>query len=323
MSSSTTNSPASRSWRDIRQGVGARTLSRAGRRRMVFASVKLGVFCLFALGCAWAALELYQTWESDPGRLKEPVPAVPLKQILFATDGVLDREWMDRNLALPKGTSLMSLNLAALENRLLASGQVEGVMLRRRFADNTLVVNVRERTPIARLMVQVGAGSPTLLLAARDGVVYTGSGYQRSTLEHLPWLDGVPLRRAAKGGFEPIENLALVASLLSAAEGLVPQLYPGWEVVSLARLANDREIIVRSREIPEIIFSAGDDYARQLAKLDYIVDSLRTHGAPPLERVNLALGGQVPVALQEAPRLAPTRTAVAPNLPPTRQRRDF
>jgi cell division protein FtsQ len=248
---------------------------------------------------------------------------VPLKQVVFATDGVLDQAWVGRALALPKGTSLMTLDLTALESRLLGSRQVQSVMLRRRFADNTLAVNLRERTPVARVMVRDGAAAPVLRLVARDGVVYEGSGYERSGLERLPWLDGVALRRAAKGGFEPIASMGLVAGLLSAAEGLVPQLSAGWQVVSLARLAGDQEIIVRSREIPEIIFAAEDDYPRQLAKLDYIVDTLRTQGAPPVARVNLALGGQVPVALQETLRLAPARPALSPTISQPRQRRDF
>ncbi len=323
MSSSAAIPPPSRSWRDIRQGAGARTLSRAGRRRMVLGSVKVGLACAFLLGCAWAGLSLYQTWESDPARLREPAQAAPLRQILFATDGVLDREWMDRTLALPRGTGLMTLDLSALERRLLASGQVRSVVLRRRFADGTLVVNVRERTPVARLMVQAGGSAPALWLAAADGVVYEGCGYEASGLARLPWLDGVALRRAARGGFEPIERMDLVARLLGSAEGLVPQLFAGWEVVSLARLAGDGEIVVRSREIPEVIFSADEDYARQLAKLDYIVDNLRAHGAPPVARVDLALGSQVPVALQDTPRLAPPRTAVAQTPSQPGQRRDF
>jgi len=290
---------------------------------MVLGSVKLGLACACLLGGAWAGLELYRTWERDPARLREPSPAAPLKQILFATDGVLDQAWMDRTLALPRTTSLMTLDLAALEARLLASGQARSVVLRRRFADNTLVVAVRERTPVARLMVQAGGAAPALRLAAADGVVYEGSGYKDAALARLPWLDGVALRRTAKGGFEPIERMDLVARLLGAAEGLLPRQFAGWQVVSLARLADDGEIVVRTREIPEIVFSAGEDYARQLAKLDYIEETLRTHGAPPVARVNLALGGQVPVALQESIRLTPARTDPSAPPSPTRQRRDF
>lgn len=323
MSQPATIPPSSRSWKDIRQGVSPRAMSKEGRRRMVFASVKFAALCVFVFGGIWAAVEVYQTWESDPARLKEPVKAVPLRQIVFATDGVLERAWLDQTLALPANASLMTLDLSALENRLLASGQVQSVVLRRRFADNTLMVTVQERTPVARVMVQIGEASPRMRLVARDGVVYEGVGYERTVLERLPWLDGIQLRRAAKSGFEPIEGMERVAGLLTAAQGLIPLLCADWQVVSLARLASDQEIIVRSREIPEIIFDARGDFPRQLAKLAYIVESLKAHDAPPMKRVNLALGGQVPVELQDSTPLKPARSSLPKTIPQPKQRRDF
>jgi hypothetical protein len=142
-------------------------------------------------------------------------------------------------------------------------------------------------------------------------------------LERLPWLDGVRLRRTARTGFEPIGGMERIAGLLTAAQGLVPLLCADWQVVSLARLASDQEIIVRSREIPEIIFDAQGDFPRQLAKLDYIVESLKTHDAPPMKRVNLALGGQVPVELQESAPLKPARSALPQTTSQPKPRRDF
>ena len=315
--------PSSRSWRDIRQGVSTRAMSQAGRRRLMVASVKFALLCGVIFAGAWAVFEVYATWESNPARLKDPVKAVPLKQVVFGTDGVLDRAWLDQALALPRNASLMNLDLAALERRVLASGQVRSVVLRRRFVDNTLVVTMQERTPVARVMVQVGAGTPGLRLVAADGVVYAGLGYERAVLEPLPWLAGLQLRRAAAGGFEPIAGMETVAALLTAAESLVPALRADWQVVSLARLASDQEIEVRSREIPQIIFDARGYFPRQLAKLDYVVDSLRTHGAPPMARVNLALGSQVPVELQETAPLQPPRSALPRPASQPKSRRDF
>jgi cell division protein FtsQ len=323
MSQPATNPPSSRSWKDIRQGVSPRAMSKEGRRRVVFASVKFAALCVFVFGGIWAVVEVYQTWESDPARLKEPVKTVPLRQIVFATDGVLERAWLDQTLALPASASLMTLDLSALESRLLASGQVQSVVLRRRFADNTLMVTVQERTPVARVMMQIGEASPRMRLVARDGVVYEGVGYERTVLERLPWLDGIQLRRTAKSGFEPIEGMERVAGLLTAAQGLIPLLCADWQIVSLARFASDQEIIVRSREIPEIIFDARGDLPRQLAKLAYIVESLKAHDAPPMKRVNLALGGQVPVELQDSTPLKPARSALPKTTSQPKQRRDF
>jgi len=290
---------------------------------MMRASVKFALLCAVLFAGAWAGFELYATWESNPERLKDPVKVVPLKQVVFATDGALTRAWLDQALALPRNASLMTLDLAALERRLLASGQVRSVVLRRRFVDNTLVVSTQERTPVARVMVQVGESTPGLRLVAADGVVYEGVGYERPALEPLPWLAGLKLRRAAAGGFEPIAGMDKVAALLAAAESLVPQLRADWQVVSLARLASDQEIEVRSREIPQIIFDARGDIPRQLAKLDYVIDTLHAHGAPPMARVNLALGSQVPVELQETAPLQPARSALPGPASQPKSRRDF
>ena len=327
MSLPATNSPLSRSWKDIRQGVNPRAMSKEGRRRRIFAALKFVTVCLLVVGAVWAGLGVYLTYENNPTQLKDAGPSVPLKQVVFDADGVLDRAWLDQTLALPKNASLMKLDLAALESRLLASGQAQAVVLRRRFADNTLVVTVQERIPVARLMVQVGATSPRLLLVARDGVVYEGTGYARMALDLLPWLDGVPLRRTQRHGFEPIAGMDRIAALLTTAQGLVPDLCAGWQVVSLARFASDQEIVVHSREIPEIIFDARadvrEDFPRQLARLNHIVEFLHTRGAPPMQRVNFALGSQVPVELQDSASTAPALSGHPKSASPTKQRRDF
>ena len=290
---------------------------------MVLAGVRLTAACVFGFGCVVAALVVYQTWVSDPARLKEAVKSVPLRQIVFSTDGVLERAWLDQTLALPRNASLMALDLTALEKRLLESGQAQSVVLRRRFTDNALEVAVHERVPVARLMVQSGDSAPQLRLVAPDGVVYEGTGYDQATLEQLPWLDGIALRRTARGGLEPIAGMERVANLLRSAQALVPRLYASWQVVSLARLGADNEIIVRSRDVPEIIFDAGRGFPRQLAKLDYIVDSIRTHGNPPVARIDFSVGSQVPVELQAAGSAKSDRYTLSSATSQPRQRRDF
>jgi cell division protein FtsQ len=326
MSLPAANSPLSRSWKDIRQGVNPRAMSKEGRRRRILAAVKFVMLCVVVVGVAWGGLELYLTWESNPTRLKDAGPSVPLKQVVFSSDGVLDRAWLDQTLALPKNASLMKLDLAALEGRLLASNQVQTVMLRRQFADNSLVVTLQERTPVARLMVQVGNTSPRLLLTASDGVVFEGVGYGPVAVEMLPWLADVQLRRTRRHGFEPIAGLDRIAALLTAAHGLVPDLCSGWHVLSLARFASDQEIIVRSGDIPkvmEVIFDARKDFPRQLARLNHIVEFLHTRGAPPMQRVNLALGNQVPVELQDIVSSTPPLSARPKPTSQPKPRRDF
>ncbi len=315
--------PPSRSWKDIRQEVNPRAMSNEGRRRRMIASLRFAAVCALALGGAAAGIEIFLTSQSDPACLKDPDGSIPLKQVVFSTDGVLDRPWMDRTLALPKKASLMNLDLAALERRLLASGQAQAVVVRRRFSDHALTVTVQERVPVVRLMAQVDGGPPCLRLVARDGVVYEGVGYEPAALERLPWLDGVRLKRSAGGGFEPIAEMGPAADLLQTARAMVPGLSAGWQVVSLARSASDQEIVVHSALIPEIVFDLREGFPRQLARLDYIVDFLRSKGAPPLQRIDLALGGQVPVELQETASLRPARAPSRKTVSQPIQRRDF
>ena len=322
MSLPATIPPPSRSWKDIRQGVNPRAMPKEGHRRRMLAGLKFAAVCALVFAGAATAIEVYLTWESNPARLTDPGQSLPLKQVVFSSDGVLDHAWLDQTLALPKKASLMNLDLPVLERRLLASGQAQSVVLRRRFADNTLAVAVQEREPVARLMLQLTGEPPRLRLVARDGVVYEGVGYEPAVLERLPWLAGVRLRRSARG-FEPIADMERTADLLRAARAMVPDLYSGWKIVSLARFATDQEITVHSADIPEIVFDVRDEFPRQLARLDYIVDFLRTKAAPPPQRIDLALGGQVPVELQDPTPFKPARAAPAKPTSQPRPRRDF
>ncbi len=315
--------PPSRSWKDIRQGVNPRAMSKEGHRRRWFANLKFAAICILVLGGIPAAIGLYLTWHDHPSKILDPGRNVPLKRVVFSSDGVLDQAWAERTLALPRSASLISLDLVAAEQRLLASGQVQAVVLRRRFGDNALVVAVREREPVARMMVQSAGGPPRLWLVAGDGVVFDGAGYEPAALNRLLWLDGVRLRRSADHGFEPIAEMRRTAELIRTAQALVPELFTGWQVVSLAAFASDHEITVRSNLIPEIVFDVGREFPKQLARLDYIVDFMRTKGSPPLQRVNLSLGGQVPVELGEAAPLKPARASLPKTTSQPKQRRDF
>jgi cell division protein FtsQ len=82
-----------------------------------------------------------------------------------------------------------------------------------------------------------------------------------------------------------------VSDLLTTARSNAFNLYSSWRVVSLARLAVDGVIVVKSTDIPEITFGTRDDFLKQLAQLDLIVD--RTRSQPDgrtLASVNLAVG---------------------------------
>jgi cell division protein FtsQ len=290
-----------RSWRSIRQDVSAPAMSRQGHRRRLLAWLKVSSLTAVVALLGWSAYELVHSWETDRAALTTAVHSAPVKETVLITDGVLSRKWVAETLALPRGASLMALDLGALRDRLTAHGQIRLAVLTRSFPD-TLVVTLQERTPVARLQASEGLGLTRQLLVAKDGVAYEGIGYEPSLLATLPWLDGVHLVKDGRG-YAPIPGMADVATLLSTAQLSAPHLYRSWLIVSLARLESADEILVKAQDVPQVVFSRKRDFYKQVAQLDYVVDA--AHGLPEaaagLQSVNLTLEGQVPVRLQGTP----------------------
>jgi cell division protein FtsQ len=252
-----------------------------------------------------------RTLRENPRDTTAVARATPMRppELETTREGVLDSAWLTRTLALPPGVSLMELDLARLQARLLADQQVLTASLTRHFPDR-LKVQITERMPIARVRVEVG-GVRRDMLAARDGIVFTGTGHDPALRASLPWLDGIALSREGLG-FRANADMEAVARLLSAAQFSAPHLYQSWQSVSLARLASDRELEVTTKQGVTIVFSAKGEYFLQLAKLDYMVERLdRVSGGRA--RIDLSLGREVPVTVTP---VAPSagRAAVRPTV---------
>lgn len=302
MSSAESNplSAAGRSWRDIRQEVTPLAMSRQGRSRRRLEWFKVGtLFALLGAG-GWGIYTLVHSWETDRAALAAAVHSEPVREIALITDGVLTKKWAAEVLALPKTASLMSLDLEALRDKLLEDGQVRVAVLTRHFPD-TLVLTLQERTPVVRLQASDGNGPARQLFVSREGVVYHGINYGNSLVASLPWLAGVRLVKAPGRNFEPIAGMADVSALLSMAQLEAPQLYRTWQIVSLDRLEARDEILVKAQDISEIVFTRKRDFRKQIAQLDYVVDSVRVLPDPNLLSVNLAIEGQVPVRMRNTP----------------------
>lgn len=319
MSRTQESPPDARSWRDIPQQLKPRAMSAGGRRRVWRHSMRsvMAVLAIVLIGfVAWGVSEALR--EEGPGSAARTADSTPVKEIALATDGVLDRAWITRTLALPKAATLMELDLEKLRDRLLAGGQVRSATVARKFP-STLAVTLAERMPVARIMAQLVDGTTRELLVARDGVVYEGAGYDPAIVNSLVWLDGVKLVRA-RDRFLPITGMEPVADLLAKARNEAPHLYATWKSVSLARLESDNELVVSSTVVEKVTFSVAVDFFRQLALLDVLVDT-----GQPLKDVNLAIGRagdadgsyQVPVTLATPPAPGTANpSAKAPAVPP-------
>jgi cell division protein FtsQ len=282
-------------------------MSSGGRRRLLIGVLGWagGLTAAAALG---AGIWLVSESGRDPALVPGAKP-LPIRDIaLVDPDGVLDHGWLVRTLALPPGATLGSADLPRLRARILASGQVAEAALFRIYPAE-LSVHVTERSPVAHIMAQAAGGEPRPLLVARDGAVYDGVGYPPAVVSSLPWLDGVKLERRGEG-FAPLAGMTAdgvrpgAADLLAQAKLEAEHLYRTWRVVSLARLDSDGEILVRPSSGPVVVFGTRESFASQLAKLDWLLDTLRVRGAAAASiDLSLAYGGnhQVTVTPAAAP----------------------
>ena len=275
-------------------------MSKKGRRRQYTAWLKAGGITVLVCGLAYGVFHLVHEWETDRAAFADTVNSEPVRDISVITDGTLPKKWVEQTLALPKGATLMALDLPALRNRLAAQGQVRLAVVTRRFPD-ILVVTLQERFPVARVQALDGQGLAKQLFVAMDGTVYDGTNYDQKMVSLLPWLDGIRLIRRGTG-YAPIIGMAEVAKLLSTAQTEAPHLYRTWLIVSLAKLAERDEITVKARDVAEIVFSRKEDPYRQIAELDYVLERARQQlPEAGLRSINLALAGQVPVKFDLSP----------------------
>jgi hypothetical protein len=311
MSKDTISLPETRTWRDIPQQVKPRAMSPEGRRRVAAGAIRGTIGTVVLCAVVWAAGETAELFRGNPAAQPAAARSDRIRTLVLVTDGVLDKTWLARTLALPPDATLMGLDLHRLRARLMDDAQVGSASVIRNFPD-TLTVRISERAPVARMMAQPGAGAPEMLLVSRDGAAFAGTGFDPAVVATLPWIDGPALvRRGAS--FAPIEGMEAVADLLACAKLEAENLYRSWQVVSLSRLATDGEIEVHTRQGTRIIFSAREDCLRQIAKLD-LVTADSTDRTRPLREVNLALGSQVPVSYGTA---APSLGEVPPASPLT------
>jgi cell division protein FtsQ len=293
--------PVARHWKDIPQEVKPRAVSKEGRRRALLRGIRLtGATVGLALAGA-AAWEVTLAMERDAAPRPATRDELIGEHVVAESDGVLHRDvaWLKATLALPADATLDRIDLTALRQKVLAGGQVQAASVVRRFP-HTLIVRMAERTPVARLRVAEGAAPERTLLVARDGTVYAGHGYDEAMLATLPWLDGITPHNGRVG---PIAGMERVADLLSRARLEAGHLYRDWHVVSLAGLADDGIIEVRTRQGQTIRFGTQtDDFTQQLGRLDLALDTA-ARADPPirLRTIDLSLGPRVPVSSEPVP----------------------
>jgi cell division protein FtsQ len=269
---------------------------------MVWNGFKTVMAAAIVAGLGWGGYEIATALRGKPNPFSGAAQSEPVREVVLITDGVLNQEWLVQTLALPRNASLMELDLYRLRATLMATAQVRSATLTRNFP-STLTVSLSEHSPVARVMAQIGSGDPRMFLVAREGIVFDGIGFDEELILSLPWLDGVKLVRN-DDGFVPIAGMETVADLLAKAKMEAEHLYRSWQVVSLGRLESDGEIEVRDRNVAKIFFGTNEDFFRQLARLDLLLDKVHEQTEKSPNVINLSIGAQVPVTFDD-PALTP------------------
>lgn len=244
----------------------------------------------------WLGWQVINVLEGDARRMPAAAKAVVVEHVLLITNGVLDDDWIRKTLALPKNAALMGLDLKELCQRVEASGQVSKATLKLNFPD-TLAVTLVERSPVARLLAKFGDDMRKELLVARDGVVFEGEAFDPEMIKTLPWIEVTALKRRGQT-IEPIGGMETVAELLDKAKHEATDLYQNLNVVSLVRLPTDGEIEVRLRDETKIIFGTREDFFRQIARLELLLDTaVKTHPGKAMVGIDLSAGADVRVVV--------------------------
>lgn len=295
-SSQRSRPPRNPSWQKIPQSVRGSARRRGGgpgvrRRRGWVWAVALAV----SAAAIYGSYQLFFAGAPLPGGERGD----PVREILYETDGTLDRAWLEERLALPAGAGLHELDIFALRENLREDPQVREATVRRRFPD-TLQVTVEERVPVARVLVRE-EGERRVLLVGRDGMVFAGRGLAPRKTGTLPFLTGVRLQATGEGSYRPLEGFREVTELLDTARASYPGIAATWRIVDLSAFspaAGDlySTVQVHSTVVRNLLF-ATSDYRAQLRRLRDILDVVQTEEVEKLERVDLRFDESVPVVV--------------------------
>jgi len=280
-----------RSWKSIQQNVprGAPSRSRSPvRDLMVWAAA-----ILFSVGLIFVSYLLL----FEPENLFKAGGDEQIEEIVFETDGTLNKGWAVRRMDLPEEATLLQTDIFSLRESIEAHPQVAKCVIQRKFP-STLFIKIREHVPVLRLRVRDDAGQPDTLFVAEDGTIFPGLGRPDSETRRMPFLTGVKLIERPDG-YAPVPGFRTVSSLIDTAKAGFPGVFREWRIVDLSLYDPDpaasfSAIRVRSTGVKEILFGTAD-FAAQLLRLKDILTVTRRRGVEKLERVDLRFDDSVPV----------------------------
>ncbi len=169
-------------------------------------------------------------------------------------------EAVTRAVAVERGEPMLSLDLAALHGRLVASPWVRQATVERRLPDS-LHIRLVERTPLALWQ----HGGRTRLID-HEGAVITGAGW--ADFPHLPMVAGADAPEHARAFLEQLETVRPIAARTAAAVRIggrrwdlkldngvtvrLPETAPGAALERLAEIERQHRLLDRDIELVDL-----------------------------------------------------------------------
>lgn len=275
--------PPQMSWQEITQTASRKVITAYARKRLLWFVLRVCLVLGVTGGIGAGIFAGFHYWHDGLERMSRVLPANPLRDIVLGTDGVLTREWVWEILEMPEEVDMLAVDIRDVKRRIESHGQVRSATVRR--LPERLLIDIRERYPVARLAVQDDSGRVTVKLVDREGHVYRGINYERYELSALPFLDGVDLIRSGDG-YRPLRGMDRVEELLDVVREHAPHIYTTWRVVDCGDFPN---LTVRTEKEREVVFGP-ESYIDQLRWLDLILTSNQSQLASRQDRVDLSLG---------------------------------
>ncbi len=280
-----------RSWKSIKQDVGKKPVTKIALKRKLFGGIHTTGLIMSALLIFALLVGGISYFNNNSFHLNLTGPSKEIGGIRFATDGVLNKNWLRNVISIKKGTTLMGLDIFELKAQLETDGQVKHAKVERVFP-KTLKIQITEHRPVLKIAIKNKRGKNELLLISSSGNIYKGFGFSNTFLNTLPYLSTARLVKT-KAGYKPIPEINEVSKLLEIAQDRYPKLYQNWKVVSYKNLnkasMNIGGIIkVKSSKSAEITFNNGN-FENQMNKLTGIYHEAYKRGIKKLGKIDLSL----------------------------------
>ena len=239
-------------------------------------------------------------WEVARDRWLNRVEALALRQLIVTRDGVLTEDEIRRLAGVQTGRNVLTIDLYSLRERLLRHPRIAEATVRLEFPD-TLRIGIRERVPVARVLLPVAGDVQAYFLLDDTGHVLIPFERNRAPTEiveaeaALPLLNGMSSVTFSAGQtvMEPrvLAALKLIAGFdASAMAGIT-------ELLSVD-IAMPGVLVVLSNQGARVTL-AGEDFERQLREWRAVHERALALGRT-IGTLDLSVRGNAPLKWIEA-----------------------